>query len=166
MGWRCICVLVRPRTLALLDDENAGTTPVGHQPWKVAAQMSHERRPFLPLCNLCTSEVIIEPDVLPQQGLPGLESLEMLHQQDNSWREEHTRVPVHLNENWSHHQQLNKPGNHFSLGKHCNIEYQHEQLLTSSAVHCVWPEYFEGISFYELRLMRLNVSAYPLLDWR
>lgn len=66
---------------------------------------------------------------------------EMLHQQDNSWREEHTRVPVHWNGNWSHRQQLNKPGNHFILGKHCNFEYQHEQLLTSSAVHCLWPEY-------------------------
>ena len=74
MGLGCIRVLVRPCTLALLNDEDAGTTPVGYQLWKLGAQMSHERRPFLPLCNLCTSEVIIHPGFLLQQGLPGLES--------------------------------------------------------------------------------------------
>ena len=47
---------------------------MGYQLWKLGVQMSHERRALLPLYNLCTSEVIIHPDFLPQQGLPGLES--------------------------------------------------------------------------------------------
>ena len=70
---------------------------------------------------------------------------EMLHQQDNSWREEHTRVPVHLNGNWNHQQQLNTPGSHLSLGKCSTYERQHEHVMTSSTVHCIWPEFLKDI---------------------